>query len=198
MALIKILKDFLTKTPIYPQTKTSAVYDDTVGRLDTFLHNTLGAEALDDVEVEDVDLRDADTLGGKYKAEDIDTIKQDIANTNATIGETDISGIGDGTLTGGLSTLNTNLNDKQDILTRYKYDYILTASAGEKGYKSIAVSPNIKSNNVIGIDIYTRQVSATSGLQITPICHDYEVFYFQFYAPNAISSISITFTITVM
>ena len=90
------------------------------------------------------------------------------------------------------------MNNKQGILTRYKYEYILTASAGEKGYKSIAVSPNIKSNNVIGIDIYTGQVSATSGLQITPIFHGNEDFCFQFYAPNAISSISITFTITVM
>lgn len=72
MALIKTLKDFLSRTPIYPTTKTNAVYDDEVGRLDTFLHNTLGAEEVDDIEGEEVELRDADTLGGRYTAEDLD------------------------------------------------------------------------------------------------------------------------------
>ena len=52
MALIKTLKDFLTKTSIYPTTHSSAVYDDTVGRLDSYLPNTIGAEPIDDVEEE--------------------------------------------------------------------------------------------------------------------------------------------------
>ena len=79
MALIKTLKDFLTKTVIYPTTKTNAVYDDTVGRLDTYLHNTLGAEPIDDVEEETAELRDADTLGGRYTAEDLDAMPKSSA-----------------------------------------------------------------------------------------------------------------------
>lgn len=79
MALIKTLKDFLTKTVIYPTTKTNAVYDDKVGRLDTYLHNTLGAEPIDDVEEETAELRDADILGGRYTAEDLDAMPKSSA-----------------------------------------------------------------------------------------------------------------------
>lgn len=61
--LIKQLKQFITGTPVFPVTKTNAVYDDTVGRLDTFMQDVLvGADVLEG-ETEDTP-RDADTLGG--------------------------------------------------------------------------------------------------------------------------------------
>lgn len=97
MAFIKTLKEFLTKNVIYPTTKTNAVYDDTVGRLDTFLHNTLGAEPIDDVEEELPELRDADTLGGRYTAEDLDampksTAIEDYANVEPPVNDADSLG----------------------------------------------------------------------------------------------------------
>ena len=97
MALIKTLKDFLTKTVIYPTTKTNAVYDDTVGRLDTYLAKTLGAEPIDDVEEETAELRDADTLGGRYTAEDLDAMPkssaiEDYANVEPPIVDADYLG----------------------------------------------------------------------------------------------------------
>lgn len=79
MAIIKTLKDFLTKATLYPITKTQAVYDDTVGRLDSYLRNTLGAEPIDDVNEESTDLIDADTLGGRYTAEDLDAMPKSTA-----------------------------------------------------------------------------------------------------------------------
>lgn len=79
MAIIKTLKDFLTKATLYPITKTQAVYDDTVGRLDSYLQNTLGAEPIDDVNEESTDLIDADTLGGRYTAEDLDAMPKSTA-----------------------------------------------------------------------------------------------------------------------
>lgn len=97
MALIKTLKDFLTKNTIYPTTKTRAVYDDTVGRLDTYLHNTLGAEPIDNVEEETAELRDADTLGGRYTAEDLDAMPkssavEDYANVEPPMNDADALG----------------------------------------------------------------------------------------------------------
>lgn len=41
MAIIKQLKQFLTGLNIYPITKSNAVYDDTVGRLDTFMEKSI-------------------------------------------------------------------------------------------------------------------------------------------------------------
>lgn len=63
MGVIKQLKQFITGTNIFPITKTNAVYDDTVGRLDKFMQDILvGADMLE-TETEDIP-RDADTLGG--------------------------------------------------------------------------------------------------------------------------------------
>lgn len=69
MALIKTLKSLFNNEKIYPTTKTSAVYDDVVGRLDTFFHDNLyvGADVLES-ETEDLP-RDADTLGGLRPSE---------------------------------------------------------------------------------------------------------------------------------
>ena len=94
MAIIKTLKDFLTKATLYPITKTQAVYDDTVGRLDSYLQNTLGAEPIDDVNEESTDLIDADTLGGRYTAEDLDampksTAIEDYANVEPPVNDAD-------------------------------------------------------------------------------------------------------------
>ena len=41
MAIIKQLKQFITGLNIYPITKTNAVYDDTIGRLDTFMEKSV-------------------------------------------------------------------------------------------------------------------------------------------------------------
>ena len=41
MGVIKQLKQFITGTSIFPVTKSNAVYDDTVGRLDQFMHKTV-------------------------------------------------------------------------------------------------------------------------------------------------------------
>lgn len=83
MGVIKQLKQFITGTNIFPITKTNAVYDDTVGRLDTFMQNILvGADTLES-ETEDTP-RDADTLGGhlqEYFAKQSDL---DILNSSLT------------------------------------------------------------------------------------------------------------------
>lgn len=64
MGFIKQLKQLFTGNQLFPVTKTNAVYDDNVGRLDTYMKGLL-AEA-DVLENESGDTpRDADTLGGR-------------------------------------------------------------------------------------------------------------------------------------
>lgn len=63
MGVIKQLKQFITGTNIFPITKTNAVYDNTFGRLDKFLRNTLVESDVLEGETEDTP-RDADRLGG--------------------------------------------------------------------------------------------------------------------------------------
>lgn len=119
MAIIKTLKDFLTKATLYPITKTQAVYDDTVGRLDSYLQNTLGAEPIDDTNEESTDLIDADTLGGRYTAEDLDampksTAIEDYANIEPPITDAD--------RLGGKYTAKDIDTIKQDIIDIYVGD----------------------------------------------------------------------------
>lgn len=72
MAVIRQLKNFFTKQVIYPKTLTKAVYDENGERLDKILRDTM--LATDNEEYSGVEPRDADTLGGKYKSTDIDTL----------------------------------------------------------------------------------------------------------------------------
>lgn len=76
MAIIRQLKNFFTKQVIYPKTLTKAVYDEGGERLDKILRDTM--LATDSVEYSGVEPRDADTLGGKYKASDIEKIDTDL------------------------------------------------------------------------------------------------------------------------
>lgn len=90
MGIIKQLKQFITGTNIFPITKTNAVYDDTVGRLDTFMQNILvGADTLEG-ETEDTP-RDADRLGGQLpeyfaKQSDLDTLNSNLKPITSMIG----------------------------------------------------------------------------------------------------------------
>ena len=82
MGLIKQLKQFITGVQIFPVTKTNAVYDDSVGRLDIFMHDLLTASDVLDGETDDIP-RDADTLGGYTpdhyaKQSDLDELNIDI------------------------------------------------------------------------------------------------------------------------
>ena len=90
MGLIKQLTQFITGVKIYPITKSNAVYDDTLGRLDTALMKFVVEE--EEFEVDnDTGLRDADTLEGhtsEYFAKKTDVEKFDskINNVNNNLG----------------------------------------------------------------------------------------------------------------
>ena len=64
MGVIKQLKQFLTGTELFPVTKSNAVYDDTLGRLDNILKKSLVEDDTLESDVEDSP-RDADTLDGQ-------------------------------------------------------------------------------------------------------------------------------------
>ena len=77
MAIIRQLKNFFTKQVIYPKTLTKAVYDENGERLDKILRDTM--LATDNEEYNGVEPRDADTLGGRIKASDIDKLQSDVS-----------------------------------------------------------------------------------------------------------------------
>ena len=82
MGLIKQLKQFITGTQIFPITKTNAVYDDNLGRLDTFMQKFMMEEDVLEGETDDLP-RDADTLCGhelKYfaKQSDMEGLSKDL------------------------------------------------------------------------------------------------------------------------
>ena len=125
-AIIKTLKKLLTGDIIYPITKSNAVYDDTVGRLDTYLHNTVGMEEVsDDTVDEDIPI-DADLLGGKYKATDIDAIKNDV-NANTKNVASLLKNVGD--MTTLVKSLNVTLTTGGWVSSGDKYIYTINDSA---------------------------------------------------------------------
>ena len=77
MAIIRQLKNFFTKQTIYPVTLTKAVYDENGERLDKIMRDTF--ISTDSEDYDGVEPRDADTLGGKYTAEDIDKMKNSMS-----------------------------------------------------------------------------------------------------------------------
>lgn len=97
MAIIRQLKNFFTKQVICPKTLTKAVYDENGERLDKILRDTM--LATDNEEYSGVEPRASDTLGGKYKSTDIDTLLNRIEE-----------------LEEENEKLNSNLNQKQDSL----------------------------------------------------------------------------------
>lgn len=135
MAFIKVLKEFITRKDIFPITKTNAVYDDRLGRLDSYLNLTISSEEVDDIESEDVELIDADTLGGRYTVEDLDSMpKGEVVEDYAeVIPPPDI----DADLLGGKYTanditrnfnnINTNFNNINTNLSQFiaKNNYII-------------------------------------------------------------------------
>lgn len=80
MGVIRQLKNFFTGKIIYPKTLTKAVYDENGERLDKILRDTM--LAVDNEEYSGVEPRDADTLGGKYKAKDISNIEDKLTTLN--------------------------------------------------------------------------------------------------------------------
>ena len=180
MALIKTLKDFLTKTSIYPTTHSSAVYDDTVGRLDSYLPNTIGAEPIDDVEGEEAEIRDADTLGGRYNAEDLDAMPkssavEDYANIEPPVIDADYLGGKKASEyatkssvdknTADIGVINTNLEDECKLNTTY-VDSSWTGSTNKIIEKNgiVTISLGIKSKSALN----TYTTFATIPSQFAP------------------------------
>ena len=132
MGVIKQLKQFITGTNIFPITKTNAVYDDTVGRLDTFMQNILvGADTLEG-ETEDTP-RDADRLGGQlpeYFAKQSD-----------------------------LNELNSNLEWK--LLGRFKLNETLTLPDNWKELYFISSKTETAANGICGV-IYNLGLTTTA------------------------------------
>lgn len=76
---------------------------------------------------------DSEKLGGELpsyyaKESDMSDAKQDITDLDNLMGSTSISAIGDGTVTGAISEINTELSDKQSKLI--KEDLSLTFTSG--------------------------------------------------------------------
>lgn len=148
MGVIRQLKNFFTGKIIYPKTLTKAVYDENGERLDKILRDTM--LAVDSEEYNGVEPRDADTLGGKYKAKDISNIEDKLTTLNSSLngfsfrknseGEKEVSTDGGSTwenFSSGATLLWSNPNPNSSFAAQTipidltGYDYILVTSKGK-------------------------------------------------------------------
>ena len=100
----------------YPITVANAVFMRDGSTLDEFSENIPHREDNEDTDIEVPNI-DADMLNGHpadyySKQSDLSALNNSVTQVNNKIGNTDISTIGDGTVTGGLDALNSNLVKK--------------------------------------------------------------------------------------
>lgn len=94
------------------------------------------------------------------------------------IGSTDISEIGDGTLTGGLSTLNSSLIEKdKDFITKV-YSKNFSTTAGAWTYGIINSNISIDGYTVVGLVVRQKDTSIAGGTDIfANMFGHYQLFY---------------------
>ena len=120
---------------------------------------------------------DVDVLasGEKHKSflEKIATMFKNIRYLYKMLGSADISAIGDGTVTGGLSTLNSNLKDKYNI-----------ASSISAAHNSQPYTIDINGFAIVTITAIPSQTVPLDGsiyLNDAPIANNYFTYYYQSY-----------------
>ena len=82
------------------------------------------------------------SLGAENVQSAIESVDTKVEDINSALGTTDISSIGDGTVTGGLSTLNSNLKRTNNVLA-------LNSNHGE----ILSVNCNYYENGIYHIDV---------------------------------------------
>ena len=117
----------------------------------------------------------------------------DLANSNTEkIGTTDISGIGDGTVTGAIVNNKEAIEDVTQSLTKKAYTTFQFnkdgIKAGQSGYFTFNRPSEITNkNDVIAIALETVQINDSKGLQLTIVNKSNEIIYGNYFAPKDIT-----------
>lgn len=93
----------------------------------------------------------------------------DVSDINDAIGNTDISAIGDGTLTGAISSVNANLSKKSATITTDSYGYALLNSTAGKNVVGLTV---IGESSGINVNIYVITYKHYDGSYYARIYND--------------------------
>lgn len=144
----------------YPITVANAVFMRDGSTLDEFSENIPHREDNEDTNIEVPNI-DADMFNGHpadyyAKQSDLSALNTSVTQVNNKIGNTDISAIGDGTVTGGLDTLNSNL-----LIKGYIDKNIGDVQLNSYGYLDIrAHMPTNKTVVLAGIKTFGASASA--------------------------------------
>lgn len=94
--------------------------------------------------------------------EAVDRIKNDLTNTNNKLGTTNISSIGNGTITGAISTLNSNLGNKPNwtLGENYKFAWGVTVMKGANSFVPSINGKELTNSNCSAVFPVCSQPSA--------------------------------------
>lgn len=101
---------------------------------------------------------------------------------NVDFGNADISGIGDGTVTGAVFELNGKRIKRTEIA--FGLSQALSAGAYGFGSSNINVSGDIE---LLYARIQTDDIAGMNGLQATPVYLKNQTLYYSYYAPQPVT-----------